>query len=340
MLKRALKGLIRVVLARLGRQNRTPGRESLLILMYHRILPSDHPELPIIQPGMVVYPETFRLHLRVLKERFEVVHLGDWLTRLANGKPLPKKACAITFDDGWRDNYDHAYPALQAAGLPATIFLVSDKVGTSSTFWPESLARIIWNSGLGHAPAVWNAPEFAWLRQLGVSYPFGSKPATRSELDAIIHACKQFTDAELYQRLASMESYVAAVQTGVKPDILDWNQINEMARSGLLRFGSHTRNHVRLSNAIDAQVLLDEIQTSRRVIEAHTHQPADIFCYPNGDYTPQVKRLVQDHYQAACTTKRGWNDTMTDRYQMKRIGLQQDVAFDETSFLARLSGWI
>ena len=340
MLKHALKGSVRAVLARLGRQNRAPWRESLLILMYHRVLPPDHPELPIIQPGMVVYPETFGMHLRMLKERFEVVHLGDWLAQWTSDKPLPKKACAITFDDGWRDNYDHAYPVLQAAGLPATIFLVSDKVGTPGTFWPECLARIIWNGGLGHAPAIWNSPTFAWLQQLVTTYPFGQRPATRNEIDAIIQQCKRFTDAELYQRLARMESHIAAVQTGVTPDLLDWDQVNEMARSGLVRFGSHTRNHVRLSNAIDGQVLLDEIQTSRRVIEAHTHQTADIFCYPNGDYTPEVKRLVQDHYQAACTTKRGWNDARSDRYQLRRIGLHQDVAFDETSFLARLSGWI
>ena len=340
MLKRALKRPVRAILARLGRQNRTPWRESLLILMYHRVLPPNHPELPIIQPGMVVYPETFRMHLRMLKQRFEVVHLGDWLARLAAGQPLPKKACAITFDDGWRDNHDHAYPVLQAAGLPATIFLVSDKVGTSSTFWPEYLARIIWNGGLGRAPAVWNSPEFAWLQQLGVTYPLGQRPATRSEIDAIIHQCKRFTDADLYQRLARMESRIADVPMAAMPDILDWDQVNDMARSGLVRFGSHTRNHVRLSSVVDAQVLLDEIQTSRRVIEAHTHQTADIFCYPNGDYTPQVQRLVQDHYQAACTTHRGWNNATSDRYQMKRIGLHQDVAFDETSFLARLSGWI
>lgn len=177
------------------------------------------------------------------------------------------------------------------------------------------------------------------MQQLGTAYPCGPGPATRSQIDAIIHQCKRFTDAEIYQRLGRMENRIA-LPTNVVPDLLDWDQVNKMARSGLVHFGSHTRHHVRLSNAMDSQVLLDEIQTSRHIIEAHTRETANIFCYPNGDYTPQVKRLVQDHYLAACTTQKGWNDTMSDRYQMKRIGLQQDVAFDETSFLARLSGWI
>jgi peptidoglycan/xylan/chitin deacetylase (PgdA/CDA1 family) len=304
------------------------------------VLPPDYPEMPILQPGMVVHPRTLRMHLRVLSERFEVVHLDDWLQRLARGQPLPQKACAITFDDGWRDNFDYAFPLLQEAALPATIFLVSDKVGTPESFWPERLARVLWNGGKGQAPTVWDSAEFAWLKQLGASYPFGQRPPLRTEIDGIIHQCKRFTDADLQERLRLMESRSGSPAGTVATDILDWNQVHAMDASGLIRFGSHTRHHVRLNDSVDASILLDEIRTSRKVIESHTHRAADVFCYPNGDYTPGVQRLVQDHYQAACTTQRGWNDATADRYQLKRIGIHDDVAFDETSFLAKLSGWM
>ena len=340
ILKRALKRPLQRLLASWGRQNRTPQQPALLILMYHRVLPPDHPEMPILQPGMVVHPQTFRMHLRVLKARFDILHLDDWLQRVAQGQPVPKKACAITFDDGWRDNYDYAFPLLQEFALPATIFLVSDKVGTPESFWPERLARILWHGGQGQSPAVWNSTEFAWLKQLDTSFPFGLRPPMRLEIDAIIQQCKRFTDADLQDRLCRMESCSgAAVETAV-PDILDWDQVRHMAKSGLVHFGSHTRHHVRLSDAVGASILLDEIGTSRKVIESHTHQAAEVFCYPNGNYTPGVKRLVQDHYRAACTTHRGWNDVTDDRYLLKRIGIHEDVTADETSFLAKLSGWI
>ncbi len=340
MLKPALKRSLRVLLATLGRQNRTPRRPALLILMYHRILPPDHAEMPIIQPGMVVYPQTFNMHLRVVRERFEVVHLEDWLARRARGQPLPKKACAITFDDGWRDNYDYAFPVLRANRMPATIFLVSDMVGTPDTFWPERLARLLWNRGRGQSPAIWALGEFDWLRTLGVSYPFGQRPPTRSEIDAIIQQCKRYSEAEINQKLRAMAPHVAPEEGAVAPDILDWRQVNEMAASGLIRFGSHTRHHVRLGDALDSSLLLDEVRTSREIIEKHTDRSAELFCYPNGDYTPGVKRVVQDYYQAACTTQKGWNDLAADPYALKRVGVHQDVAFDETSFLAKLSGWI
>jgi peptidoglycan/xylan/chitin deacetylase (PgdA/CDA1 family) len=340
IVKRVLKRPVQALLARWGRQSRASRRPSLLILMYHRVLPPDHPEMPILQPGMVVHTQTLRMHLRLLKERFEVVHLDDWLQRHARGQSLPGKACAITFDDGWRDNFEHAFPLLREAALPATIFLVSDKVGTPESFWPERLARILWQAGNRQAPAVWESAEFAWLKQLGVACPFGQRPPVRAEIDAIIHACKRYTDADLQARLRLMESRSGASTGTVAPDILDWNQVQDMAASGLIRFGSHTRHHVRLSDSVDASILLDEIRTSREVIESHTQRVADVFCYPNGDYTPGVKRLVQDHYQAACTTQRGWNDATADRYQLKRIGIHNDVAADEVAFLAKLSGWM
>ncbi len=49
--------------------------------------------------------------------------------------------CAITFDDGWRDNWKHAVPELERRGLPATVFVVSERVRIAGAFWPDELLR-------------------------------------------------------------------------------------------------------------------------------------------------------------------------------------------------------
>ena len=102
----------------------------LLVLMYHRVLPDDHPDRLTEQPGMFVSPRTLDLHLATLRRYFELVHLDDWLKRAASGAELPRLSCALTFDDGWRDNYEYGFPVLQRYQAPATIFLVSGSIAT------------------------------------------------------------------------------------------------------------------------------------------------------------------------------------------------------------------
>src|SRR5690606_25886998 len=114
---------------------------SLVVMMYHRVLPHTHPDRATEQPGMYVSPETFELHMHLLRKHFGLVHLDDWLDALAENRPLPRHACAVTFDDGWRDNYQYAFPVLERLGVPATVYLVSDLVGSSYSFWPNALAK-------------------------------------------------------------------------------------------------------------------------------------------------------------------------------------------------------
>jgi hypothetical protein len=138
LIKHAVHGAVSTVVPLAWSLRREP---MLLVLMYHRVLPANHPDRPFEQPGMFVSPETLDLHLSVLKRHFELVHLDDWVKRAAAGKALPRMACAITFDDGWRDNYDHAFPVLRKHGAPAVIFLVSTLTGTETQFWPNRLTQ-------------------------------------------------------------------------------------------------------------------------------------------------------------------------------------------------------
>src|SRR5690606_9889814 len=105
-LKASLKNLAVSAAAQLGPQ-RWPGRgPRLWVLMYHRILPLDDARARVEEPGMIVTPTTFAMHLRVLRRHFQFVQLADWLAAREQGQPLPARACAVTFDDGWRDNHE------------------------------------------------------------------------------------------------------------------------------------------------------------------------------------------------------------------------------------------
>ena len=90
-----------------------------LLLTFHRVNDEGHPFFG----GTPV--ELFRRQMETLRRYFDVWPLGELVDRVRETGQVPLNAAAITFDDGYRDNFTHAFPVLRELGLPATIFLVT-----------------------------------------------------------------------------------------------------------------------------------------------------------------------------------------------------------------------
>lgn len=313
---------------------RTRPRPSLTILTYHRILPGDHPARLTEQPGMYVSPETLAMHLQVLKQHFTVIDLGNWLDLREAGDVLPDRACCITFDDGWRDNYTYGLPVLVAAGVPATVFLVTDFIGSSYRFWPNRLAQLLGRLGTRDMDLL-PGELSALLAGLGF-VPAGSPDI--AQIDRVINACKRLSDAAMVSLLDAAEALVPVAAEAATRDLLDETEILAMRDSGLLRFGSHSRRHTRLLPELAAVQLEDELRASRDRLVQMIARPADIFCYPNGDCSPAALALARTVYRAAVTTVPGWNQPQSDLHLLKRLSVHEDIAADKASFMARVAG--
>lgn len=98
--------------------------KTLPVLMYHHVSP---------MPGLVtVSPEIFRQHMQALVDAgWHSISTGQ-LESYFSGQPLPKRSLLITFDDGYLDNFIYAHPVLQALGLQATMFVVTDWIGNGN----------------------------------------------------------------------------------------------------------------------------------------------------------------------------------------------------------------
>lgn len=341
--KHKIKRLLQRALSSVGPerfQNRNDN--NLLILMYHRVLPADHPDRRLEQPGMFVSPETFDMHMQILQARFELVKLADWIKRARAGKPLPKFACALTFDDGWRDNYDYAYPILMKYGIPATIFVVSGFVGTRYSFWPNRLARLFGYLVPEEQKKLLRNPAGNWLKKIdpGFFFPAGPGMAGQAQLDRLVEKCKALAEDELLQKLDRLESITKAGNQTGEADMMDWVRLNTMQASGLIDIGSHTCRHRRLLSSLPPAVMRAEIEASKVEIESRLNISVEAFCYPNGDYTDEAVGHVRRNYAFACTTGSGWNTPKSDFFRLKRIGVHEDVSSDRHAFLARLSGLV
>ena len=96
------------------------------ILMYH-YLSTPPGDADIYRRDLSVAPELFAQQLdRLQSEGFTTISFYDFMQALTTGAPLPEKPVILTFDDGYRDNYENAFPALRDRGMTATFFVVTD----------------------------------------------------------------------------------------------------------------------------------------------------------------------------------------------------------------------
>lgn len=333
-LKRLLKTTAVGFANQFGTHKRSQAQSHLWILMYHRILPKEDARFDLEEPGMVVTPDTFTMHIQEIKRYFDVISLEEWVKLKQQGLPLPSKACAITFDDGWVDNYEYALPILKASNTPATLFAVAEKIGTDFQFWPNIVTALLLNGLSSELNRHWLFANVA--TQLAPS----QKRINREYAAAYITQLKQSSDNDIFSALNDINS--SGLLAGKLPNaLMDWEQLKEMQNSGLVAIGSHTCNHKRLSAALSHEQLQHEVKNSKSLLEEQLATPVNLFCFPNGDYNNETLKLVQDSYSAAVTTKRGIVDAnRCTIHELTRIGMHEEISNSHQLFGARLSGWL
>ena len=260
---------------------------------------------------MVASPDALKLHLELFQSLgAKFVDLEDWVTRRNNGAPPPKLSVAVTFDDGWRDNYLYAYPILKSFNAPATIFLVSQYINSDRVFWPE---KVIAYASM--TPELRPAPIANWLREFADGTPFDRRSLSIEEADILINNLKSLDDQSILTHLGNQER----PEKGAERQILNVKELHEMRDSGLIRFGAHTRQHLRLNLLADPLLLRDEIALCKRDLDELELGGISLFCYPNGDITNEGEKLVSQTYIGACATQTGLNGPDASPHHLKRF---------------------
>ncbi len=321
---------------------RSPGflrqlRGNVTILMYHRVVTGVELSSQFIQPGMYVTSETFDRQVRFLREHFYVLSMHEllsmWREKTWNAD---RRYCVITFDDGWLDNYVHAFPVLQRYDVPATIFLPTGVIGTSMWFWPEQLGwltqRFALLSSRRKADILASLrAEVSWLNGIACAMEAGQP-------DSLIEFCK----AVSHERMGGLVSRLLGEMEAQLPDqrlVMNWEEVGEMSVAKI-SFGSHSVAHKILTTVSDAE-LHEEVYGSLEALRKRNLNGVPVFCYPNGNYSPTVMRCVESAgYCAATTTEPGWEDRDTSQlFRLKRIGVHNDLTCSDALFAFHLAGY-
>jgi peptidoglycan/xylan/chitin deacetylase (PgdA/CDA1 family) len=115
-------------------------RNTAVVVAFHRVQDTVEPD-----DGLTVSVRMFERHCRFFRRHFRVVRLREIVEKLERGQRLNREL-AITFDDGYRDNFESAAPVLEKLSLPATFFTVTRWIGTDVVPWwdRERQARHPW----------------------------------------------------------------------------------------------------------------------------------------------------------------------------------------------------
>jgi peptidoglycan/xylan/chitin deacetylase (PgdA/CDA1 family) len=282
---------------------------SFQILVYHRISGDNDPFLP----GTPV--DVLERQFAVLKKHWNVVHLHDIVSRTARRDPIPPDTVAITFDDGYRDNYELAYPLLKKWNLPATIFLATSFIDQED---------VPWNDKIAYALQRTRKPSVTFDHQ-GTTrhWALGSVPERLKARDEILWLLRHVLHEDKLRLLGEITSALGVTDfSPLRDTMLNWSQVREMQAGGV-SFGAHTVTHAYLTR-LPAKEARREVCGSKSRIEAAIDVPVTLFAYPAGteaDFNEVIRDIVRAAgFGAAVTTIFGFNDADTDLYALKRGG--------------------
>jgi peptidoglycan/xylan/chitin deacetylase (PgdA/CDA1 family) len=321
-----------------------------LILLYHRV--SDLPSDPHL---LSVTKAHFAEHLEILRRHTRPMLLRDMVRALRDNN-VPRRAVAVTFDDGYADNLHNAKPLLERYAVPATIYVTSGYVGASREFFHDKLEDMFLQPGklpqflrltIAGNTHLWDLgddarySEDAYQRNrawhiLKAENPTGRHSVYRS-LCQLFYTLQDDDRRETLEALATWAGSKLSCRQTYR--VLEPNEVRMLTNGGLVEVGSHTMTHPVLS-ALPCAQQRDEIQQSKTVLEEMLGRPVMSFAYPYGarsDYTAETVSLVREAgYDHACSNFEGLVQQDTDPWQMPRF-LVRD--WDAEIFSRQLRKW-
>ena len=315
-LKHFIKETLAVLLynMRFGASSRLTnnGKSVPLIFYYHRVC--DPEDDFLASPDLVVSKNNFEKQMQFIKEEFNVLPLDVVIGHFKKGKRLSCRDIAITFDDGYIDNYINAYPILKKYSIPATIFITTGYIGSNNLLWWDRLSLII--KAMRNTEIKWDDFSSALLTRK-LKNILSNKKALKRSLTPLTDYLKSIGGDkretiihELGKTVLNSESFLPRQRI-----FLSWQEIKEMSGNGIT-FGSHSHTHAILTE-IDGESLNRELSLSKELIRENMGVEVKGFSYPDGCLVDRVKgAVIKNGYHYAVQTNRSGTRYLPDIYSI------------------------
>ncbi len=266
-------------------------------------------------------------HLRYLSPRYRILPLEDALEELhkpdkgENQRKDHRTLLALTFDDGYHDNYTYGFALARKLQIPITLFLVPGYVNSERRFWWQEPDALVQHTRLKEVTVEGSTYHLSNLDE-------------RNQLVQAIDAGLRYATS-----VAEREEFLARVRRVLGDPLseypeekallpLTWTEVHEMEESKWVSFGAHTLHHPILAYLANPDEVQNEVSESRAVLERHLGHLVHTFAYPVGkrehigEHGLSAVRAAK--YGWALTTIHGVNTPQTDPLLLHRIVVDVD----------------
>lgn len=301
------------------------------LFMLHHVRPARD---DLFQPNrhLEITPDFLRAvlaHVRALD--IDIVSLDEAHRRLTEHDFTRRFAC-FTFDDGYRDNRDHALPVMREANAPLTVYVTSDFADGRGRLWWVALEKLVAATDMIDVE-IDGAPVRFEMRDAD------SKQIAFTRLHDWLRGLP--SDMQVQHEVSKLCAKYNVDDAAIARDLcMNWDELKSFAQDALVTIGAHTISHCNLARETQAEAAR-EMRVSRQRIEEHLQKPALHFAYPYGDKSAAASRefaLARDlGFKTAVTTRPGmiFAENAEHLTALPRISLNGN--YQSTRFLSVLT---
>ena len=239
------------------------------ILLYHRVTNYEtDPQL------LCVSPKNFNDQLQILKNKYNVLTIEELTSYLTSNKKIPKNSVAITFDDGYADNYLEALPILEKHKLQALFYVMTGNLNSEEEYWWDKMERIFL---LSNKPSVY---QFEFKDQIFDISDWNQKNREKIYND-LLPLLRRMNSKERDLIIKNFEHIFNVIPNRPSHRAMSFDELKKMHTSESAVIGIHTNLHPSLGS-LSYEEQLFEINTSKNILERELSEKIDHFSYPFG----------------------------------------------------------
>jgi peptidoglycan/xylan/chitin deacetylase (PgdA/CDA1 family) len=301
------------------------------IFMLHHVRPA---HAGPFQPNrhLEITPDFLRATLAYLRATDVDIVPPDEVQRRLTERDFSRRFACFTCDDGYRDNRDHALPAMRDFDAPFTVYVTSDFASGTGRLWWVALERVVATAD------VIEAPIDGQMVRLDTSTLAG-KDMAFDRLHGWLRGLPE--EADIRREVSTLCAAHDIDEDAVSRELcMSWDELKPFAADPLVTIGAHTVSHCNLAKQTEAMVV-HELSASRTDIENALQRPAVHLAYPYGDRcaagTREFALAKSAGFETAVTTRPGViaSDNFSQLTALPRVSLNGN--YQDTRYLPVLT---